>query len=91
MSILVWEGLTNRESGENVGTSVVKNCLRSAFDKLGVWSRLELTMYVANHRGKDCLPETDDRHSLGALDRSALILDMALSRATRIGECQSRR
>ena len=93
ISILVWEGLTNREIGEVVGISeqVVKNCLRRAFDKLGVWSRLELAMYVANHGGKDCLPETEDRKSLGAPDRSALIPDMALSRATRIGECQSRR
>jgi DNA-binding CsgD family transcriptional regulator len=52
ISILVWEGLTNREIGKIVGTSeqVVKNHLRSAFDKLGVWTRLELAMYVASHR-----------------------------------------
>jgi DNA-binding CsgD family transcriptional regulator len=57
ISILVCEGLTNREIGKAVGTSeqVVKNHLRNAFDKLGVWSRLELAMYVANHGGKDCL------------------------------------
>jgi len=61
ISILVWEGLTNREIGRVVGTSenVVKNHLRVAFDKLGVWSRLELAMYVANHGGKRCLPESD--------------------------------
>jgi len=37
-----------------VGTSeqVIKNHLRSAFDKLGVWSRLELAMYVASHGWK---------------------------------------
>jgi hypothetical protein len=29
----------------------VKNHLRSAFDKLGVWSRLELALYVASHGG----------------------------------------
>jgi hypothetical protein len=29
----------------------VKNYLRTAFDKLGVWSRLELALYVANHGG----------------------------------------
>ena len=41
IAILVWEGLTNREIGKIVGTSeqVIKNHLRSAFDKLGVWSR----------------------------------------------------
>jgi DNA-binding NarL/FixJ family response regulator len=31
---------------------VVKNHLRNTFDKLGVWSRLELAMYVASHGGK---------------------------------------
>ena len=52
IAILVWEGLTNREIGKIVGTSeqVIKNHLRSAFDKLGVWSRLELAMYVAEPR-----------------------------------------
>ena len=57
ISILVWEGLTNREIGQIVGTSeqVVKNHLRGAFDKLGVWTRLELAMYVASHGGKDRL------------------------------------
>jgi len=29
--------------------------LRSTFDKLGVWSRLELAMYVASHGGKNWL------------------------------------
>ncbi len=60
ISILVWKGLTNREIGRIVGTSeqVIKNHLRSAFDKLGVWSRLELAMYVASHGGRDWPPET---------------------------------
>ena len=72
ISILVWEGRTNREIGRIVGTSeqMIKNHLRSAFDKLGVWSRLELALYVANHRGKDLLPETQRRNSLDSLDRS---------------------
>ena len=50
---LVWEGLTNRDIGQRLGTSeqVVKNYLRSTFDKLGVWSRLELALYVAGHGG----------------------------------------
>jgi DNA-binding NarL/FixJ family response regulator len=41
ISILVW-GLTNREIGKVVGISVqgVKTQLHSAFDKLGVWTRL---------------------------------------------------
>src|ERR1700744_5994796 len=55
IAILVWEGLTNREIGRIIGTTeqVIKNHLRSTFDKLGVWSRLELAMYVANHGGSE--------------------------------------
>jgi len=30
---------------------VVKNYLRTTFDKLGVWTRLELALYVAGHGG----------------------------------------
>ena len=50
---LVWEGLTNREIATVIGTTeqVVKNYLRNTFDKLGVWSRLELALYVASHGG----------------------------------------
>lgn len=61
IAILVWEGLTNREIGKIVGTSeqVIKNHLRSTFDKLGVWSRLELAMYVASHGGKDWPHESE--------------------------------
>jgi DNA-binding NarL/FixJ family response regulator len=60
ISILVWEGMTNREIGRIIGTTeqVIKNHLRSTFDKLGVWSRLELAMYVASHGGKDW-PDAD--------------------------------
>jgi len=55
IAILVWEGMTNREIGRIIGTTeqVIKNHLRSTFDKLGVWSRLELAMYVASHGGKN--------------------------------------
>lgn len=54
IAVLVWEGLTNREISRIMGTTeqVIKNHLRSIFDKLGVWSRLELAMYVASHGGK---------------------------------------
>jgi DNA-binding NarL/FixJ family response regulator len=53
VSTLVGEGLTNREIAKIIGTTeqVVKNYLRTAFDKLGVWSRLELALYVASHGG----------------------------------------
>ena len=55
IATLVWEGLTNREISRIIGTSeqVIKNHLRSTFDKIGVWSRLELAMYVASHGGKN--------------------------------------
>jgi DNA-binding NarL/FixJ family response regulator len=53
VATLVWEGLTNREIAGLIGTTeqVVKNYLRTTFDKLGVWSRLELALYVASHGG----------------------------------------
>ena len=72
IAILVWEGMTNREIGKIVGTTeqVVKNHLRSTFDKLGVWSRLELAMYVASHGGKQwpegVALETAVAHAAGA-------------------------
>lgn len=55
IALMVWQGLTNREIGKLVGTTeqVIKNHLRSTFDKLGVWSRLELAMYVASHGGQN--------------------------------------
>ena len=72
ISILVWEGLTNREISKIVGTSeqMVKNHLRRTFDKLGVWSRLELAMYVTNHATKVRLPKTQHHNSMGSLNRS---------------------
>ena len=53
VAMLVWEGQTNREIGYVIGTTeqVIKNYLRNTFDKLGVWSRLELALYVAAHGG----------------------------------------
>lgn len=72
IALLVWQGLTNREIGRIVGTTeqVIKNHLRSTFDKLGVWSRLELAMYVASHGGQSwaTIPEPSEMktaHSLG--------------------------
>jgi len=51
---LVWEGQTNREIARAIGTTeqVVKDYLRNTFDKLGVWSRLELAIYIARHGGE---------------------------------------
>jgi DNA-binding NarL/FixJ family response regulator len=66
VAILVWEGLTNRDIAQRLATSeqVVKNYLRTTFDKLGVWSRLELALYVASHGGSkwmDPLSGQNDR------------------------------
>ena len=68
VAMLVWEGLTNREIGRIMGTSeqVIKNHLRSTFDKLGVWSRLELAMYVAAHGGKNWLAEPEQGSAVRA-------------------------
>lgn len=62
IGLLVWQGLTNREIGKIVGTTeqVIKNHLRSTFDKLGVWSRLELAMYVASHGGQNWAAANQD-------------------------------
>jgi DNA-binding CsgD family transcriptional regulator len=53
VATLVWQGLTNKDIARILGTSeqVIKNYLRTAFDKLGVWTRLELALYVASHGG----------------------------------------
>ena len=53
VAILVRHGLTNEDIAGVLFTSeqVVKNYLRTAFDKLGVWTRLEPSLYVAGHGG----------------------------------------
>jgi DNA-binding NarL/FixJ family response regulator len=76
---LVWGGLTNREIAAAIGTTeqVVKNYLRSTFDKLGVWSRLELALYVASHGGA----EWSDRHGMPAVaDGHAATVSSSLQR-----------
>jgi DNA-binding NarL/FixJ family response regulator len=61
VATMVWQGLTNREISKVMGTTeqVIKNHLRSTFDKLGVWSRLELAMYIASHGGGNWQAELD--------------------------------
>lgn len=58
VAVLVWKGDTNREIAGALGTTeqVIKNYLRNTFDKLGVWSRLELALYVAAHGGQSWHP-----------------------------------
>jgi len=64
---LVSQGLTNREVAHSIGTTeqVVKNYLRTTFDKLGVWSRLELALYVENHGGAEWLARMNQREPSG--------------------------
>ena len=54
VATMVWEGKTNPEISAVLGSTeqVVKNQLRGIFDKLGVWSRLELALYVASRGGR---------------------------------------
>jgi len=61
VATLVWEGQTNREIANVIGTTeqVIKNYLRNTFDKLGVWSRLELALYIAAHGGAHWRQTTD--------------------------------
>ena len=65
VATLVWQGHTNPEIAARFGTSeqVIKNHLRSIFDKLGVWSRLELAIYVASHGGAVWEPSAIKEHS----------------------------
>jgi DNA-binding NarL/FixJ family response regulator len=53
VATLVWQGLTNPQIARALKTSeqVIKNQLRKVFDKLGVWTRLELALYVSSHGG----------------------------------------
>jgi DNA-binding NarL/FixJ family response regulator len=75
ISILVWEGLTNREIGKIIGIKeqVIKNHLRRAFDKLGAWTRLELAMYVADHGGKESTYRDRPPQYVPTLERSSPI------------------
>jgi DNA-binding NarL/FixJ family response regulator len=60
VATMVWKGKTNPEIAAVLGSTeqVVKNQLRGIFDKLGVWSRLELALYVASH-GDEAGRQTD--------------------------------
>ncbi|MGH9516901.1 MAG: response regulator transcription factor [Terriglobales bacterium] len=64
VATLVWEGKTNPEIAALVGCTeqVIKNQLRSVFDKLGVWSRLELALYVAAHGGASWVDRDESMH-----------------------------
>ena len=49
---LVAQGMKNREVAEAIGTTehVVKNYLRTIYDKLGLWNRVELALWYEARR-----------------------------------------
>ncbi len=83
VATLVWQGHTNPEIAARFGTTeqVIKNHLRTIFDKLGVWTRLELALYVASHGGaawsgpaglaEAAIPEPATAANAAAIARSA--------------------
>ncbi|MGA8224339.1 MAG: helix-turn-helix transcriptional regulator [Candidatus Acidiferrales bacterium] len=52
---LVARGLNNRQMAVAMGTSehIIKNSLRSIYDKLGLWNRLELALWYEAHRHEE--------------------------------------
>jgi len=54
---LVAQGLKNREVAEAIGTTehVVKNYLRTIYDKLGLWNRVELALWYEARRNPSLL------------------------------------
>ena len=73
VATLVFEGKTNPEIALCLGSTeqVVKNQLRGVFDKLGVWSRLELALYVASHGGASWA-QRDDQAAVEPIHLAAL-------------------
>ena len=53
---LVAQGLTNRDIAGALGTTeyVIKNYLRSIYDQLGLWNRVELALWyeARQHEGR---------------------------------------
>jgi DNA-binding NarL/FixJ family response regulator len=49
---LVAEGLTNGDIAREIGTTeyVIKNYLRTIYDKLGLWNRVELALWYEARR-----------------------------------------
>jgi DNA-binding CsgD family transcriptional regulator len=49
---LVAQGLKNREVANEIGTTehVIKNYLRTIYDKLGLWNRVELALWYEARR-----------------------------------------
>jgi DNA-binding NarL/FixJ family response regulator len=54
---LVAQGLKNKEVANEIGTTehVVKNYLRTIYDKLGLWNRVELALWYEARRHEGLL------------------------------------
>jgi len=54
---LVAQGLKNREVADDIGTTehVVKNYLRTIYDKLGLWNRVELALWYEARKNEQTL------------------------------------
>jgi two-component system response regulator DevR len=52
---LVAQGLKNNEVSEAIGMSehVVKNYLRSIYDKLGLWNRVEIALWYESRKQRE--------------------------------------
>jgi DNA-binding CsgD family transcriptional regulator len=81
VATLVWQGLTNKDIARVLITSeqVVKNYLRTAFDKLGVWTRLELALYVASHGGANWHMQMGNGRLLPAAGWSAAVTEEGIA------------
>jgi DNA-binding NarL/FixJ family response regulator len=57
---LVAQGLTNRDIAEGLGTTeyVIKNHLRTIYDKLGLWNRVELALWYEARMQESRTPGT---------------------------------
>jgi DNA-binding NarL/FixJ family response regulator len=76
VATMVWEGKTNPEIAAVLGCTeqVIKNQLRGVFDKLGVWSRLELALYIASNGGENWAEHRSDHRSDHAVETIAVPL-----------------
>jgi DNA-binding NarL/FixJ family response regulator len=54
---LVAQGLKNKEVADKIGTTehVIKNYLRTIYDKLGLWNRVELALWYEARRHEGVL------------------------------------
>jgi DNA-binding CsgD family transcriptional regulator len=71
---LVAQGLKNKEVADEIGTTehVIKNYLRTIYDKLGLWNRVELALWYEARRHEGLV--LAQSHWSKAFPRKSLIL-----------------